>query len=153
MDYFELILKMFKTFHLFHHTLLDDLKSIKMQDDLNKTHKRVLMYLYRDGENIMSSLCKKLRLERGSMTSVIDTMFEKGLVERKRCATDRRKLYIRLTEKGKEDAKELERKWNTYLKEKLKNLSAAEIKKIDQSLDGLQEIYQKIADQGGNFDA
>ncbi|AZR72726.1 hypothetical protein BBF96_04565 [Anoxybacter fermentans] len=144
MDYFNLILKMLKTFHLLHQNLLSDFKNIDFDTNLNKTQRRVLMFLYCDGKNTMTSLCKKTELQRGSMTSVIDSLEELGLVQRTRSKDDRRQFFISLTQKGVQTAEKLKETMNLYLKRKLEYLTDDELQLFIQALDQLWQLNKKI---------
>ncbi|MDI3547429.1 MAG: hypothetical protein PWR10_1081 [Halanaerobiales bacterium] len=144
MDYFKLMLKMLKTFHLLSQNLLSDFKNTDFGIDLNKTQRRVLMYLYLDGKNTMTGLCKKNELQRGSMTSVIDHLEEKGLVKRERDKIDRRKFFILLTPEGVKIAEKLKKAMNDYLEKKLEHLSEEDIQLFSKTLSQLYELNEKI---------
>ena len=68
----------------------------------NMTQFHVLMYLQR---NIDKDVCQKdleveTNLKKASITGVIDSLVEKGFVERVVAKDDRRKNYIKLTQKA-----------------------------------------------------
>lgn len=71
----------------------------------------VLMYLHND-ENVCepAAIADKLSVPRQTMTSLIDTMVKKDLVTRKPHKSDRRRIQIIITEKGREVAKEFRNK-------------------------------------------
>lgn len=152
MDYFDLMHKMLKTFHLLHRNLLADFKNVDFNTELNRTQRRVIMHLFVDGEHTMSALCQRTELQQGSMTSVIDSLEEIGFVQRTRKQTDRRKLFITLTTNGLHMAEKLKVTMNQYLKEKLENLSQEEILEFEKTLDQLGKINQKLLHaKGGHY--
>jgi len=53
------------------------------------------------GPLTFSELSKKQLVSGGNMTVVVDNLEKEGIVERARCAEDRRQVYVRLTPKGK----------------------------------------------------
>lgn len=136
--------KMLKTFHLLHYNLMTDFKTVDFNTGLNKTQHRVIVHLYLDGEQTMSSLCQQTKLQQGSMTSVIDSLEEFGYVQRTRKQTDRRKLFITLTHSGLQIANQMKVTMNQYLKEKLENLSQEEILEFEEVLDQLAKINEKL---------
>ncbi len=144
MDYFQLMLKMLRTFHLVQRTLLNDFRNSDFNTNLNRTQRRVLMHLYEEEEHTMTALCKRTELQKGSMTSVIDSLEELNYVERKRKGTDRRKLFITLTPQGVVMAEQLRDAMNQYLEDKLQPLTKEDIYHFSQLLDQLWELNQKL---------
>ncbi len=60
-----------------------------------------------NGKKTMSQISDKLNLTPGSTTTAIDSLIEKKIVKREFDENDRRKVFISLTVKGKEIAKEI----------------------------------------------
>ncbi|MFR0713999.1 MarR family winged helix-turn-helix transcriptional regulator [Pseudomonas putida] len=54
-----------------------------------------------------AELCRYLGLDSGSMTRMLDRLVQKGLVERNRCALDRRQVRLALTSEGQRVANRL----------------------------------------------
>ena len=148
MDYFSLIIKMLKTSHLLNQNLFDDFKNMNLDQPLNKSQLNVLMYIYGDGKNTMSSLCEKTELKRGSMTSVIDSLEVLNLVQRQRDEEDRRRIFITLTQEGQQLAISIKDNMNQYLKERLKHLSEEEMQLFIQGLNQLSMFNKKLEGQG-----
>jgi DNA-binding MarR family transcriptional regulator len=48
----------------------------------------------------MSELSAELSLTSGGVTRLVDRMVERGLVERQHCPSDRRSIYVALTDQG-----------------------------------------------------
>lgn len=60
------------------------------------------LYAFRDGDSsTMSELAENIGAKLPSMTMMIDNLTEEGLVERARDEQDRRKVIVRLTDKGR----------------------------------------------------
>ncbi|WP_097461302.1 MarR family winged helix-turn-helix transcriptional regulator [Mangrovitalea sediminis] len=47
-----------------------------------------------------AEFCRELGLDSGAMTRMLDRLEKKGLIERRRCPTDRRVVRVDLTEEG-----------------------------------------------------
>jgi len=54
-----------------------------------------------------AELCRYLGLDSGSMTRMLDRLVQKGLIERNRCAEDRRQVRLALTSEGQRVANRL----------------------------------------------
>ncbi|MER2110209.1 MAG: MarR family transcriptional regulator [Desemzia incerta] len=79
----------------------DIIKQDMTKYGLNPTEFAVLELLYSKGEQQIQHIGKKILLSSSSMTYVIDKLEQKGHIERKPCATDRRVIFAHITEKGK----------------------------------------------------
>ncbi len=60
----------------------------------------VLKNLARSDNETAASLCRALHYDTGSMTRMLDRLQRKGLVARKRDTSDRRLVFLRLTDTG-----------------------------------------------------
>lgn len=60
----------------------------------------VLSSLWSRDPESTARICKDLAYDPGAMTRMIDRLEAKGLVQRRRCAEDRRLVNLELTEKG-----------------------------------------------------
>lgn len=69
-------------------------------DDLTLTQFAVLEALYHLGSLSQTEIGAKLLKSGGNITLVIDNLQRHGYVERRRCATDRRMIYVNLTPEG-----------------------------------------------------
>lgn len=69
---------------------------------LGKNQVRLIYFLYRKKEMLPSRLGMFLDMKKGSLTTLIDNLENMNLVYRRRDDADRRKIWISLTEKGKD---------------------------------------------------
>lgn len=60
----------------------------------------VLMQLRSGAAHNLRDICVSFRHDSGALTRVIDLLAERGLVERRRCEQDRRKVNLHLTPAG-----------------------------------------------------
>lgn len=70
-------------------------------DDLTLTQFAVMEALYHLGSLSQTEIGAKLLKSGGNITLVIDNLQKHNYVERKRCATDRRIIYVSLTPEGR----------------------------------------------------
>ena len=68
--------------------------------DLTLTEFGILEALYHKGPLLLGDVQRKILLSSGGVTYTVDRLAEKGLVERRECASDRRARYAALTPKG-----------------------------------------------------
>ena len=61
----------------------------------------LLEALYHKGDLLLGDLQRKMLVSSGGITYLVDRLAEKGLVERRECAEDRRARYAALTPKGR----------------------------------------------------
>lgn len=84
-------------------SLVTALSSVDVFDGkLTNSQFGVLEALYHKGELTSNELSVKILKTKGNLTMVIDNLAKKGLIERRRCKLDRRKVYITLTSEGKD---------------------------------------------------
>lgn len=69
---------------------------------LNPTEFAVLEMLYHKGETPLQKIGGQILIASGSITYVVDKLEKKGLMVREHCTKDRRVIYARITEAGKE---------------------------------------------------
>lgn len=60
----------------------------------------VLEALYHKGPLLLGDIQRKVLVSSGGVTYLVDRLQQRGLVERRPCATDRRATYAALTEEG-----------------------------------------------------
>lgn len=77
------------------------LTELAAEHDLSLTQLRLLGIL-RDREPTMLDLARHLKLEKSSVTGLIDRAVKRGLVERVAAAHDGRAIFVRLTPAGHE---------------------------------------------------
>ena len=92
---------------LLHKKLLAGLKDT----DLTLGQPKILDYLKEHNGSSQKEIAKGCHIEAASLTSVLNRMEEKGIVERKMLNNNRRSFYIFLTEKGKELQKIVEKEF------------------------------------------
>lgn len=122
---------------------LEYLKEYSSDYNVNKTQLRALMFIKNYGAINMTDLSYKLNVEKGSLTSMVDDLTNKGYVLRQKDLTDRRKYLIVITEKGINIASDFMNKLDAKLEEKLLKLSEQEQEKYIDAINTLQCILNK----------
>lgn len=117
---------------------------------INKTQERVLMMIHHHPFAQMSFLSREAGLERGSFTSVIDSLENAGLVERTRDANDGRAFTVRTTAEGKRVATRISTLFRAHVDETLDRLSTEDRSKFVRAIVELATLIPLLAEQGDN---
>ncbi len=98
------ITQLFLEFHPIHQRKITSLFSKDNSDTYkcNRNQIKAIMIIGRNIEMIPTMLGKCLGLQKGSLTTLLDSLEEMGLVSRTAHPADRRKTLISLTERGLE---------------------------------------------------
>lgn len=126
--YFQTIVKIVRTGHWVTDRISQELKEF----DATEPQFNVLWILRsRRGEPITVKEIQEKMVQRSSnVTRLIDKLLSKGMVERKECAANRRKLDITITQKGIDFLEKLERKVEHFHQSMRNNLDEKELKQL-----------------------
>ncbi|WP_416825693.1 MarR family winged helix-turn-helix transcriptional regulator [Ectobacillus polymachus] len=98
----------------------------------------VLRILNREKQEKVSKIAQELHVSSSHITAVSEKLIARDLLERTRCSTDRRVVFLKITEQGSKLVREMEERKTKYIKEKFATLSEEEMKiAID--------VFQKLA--------
>ncbi|SFI54126.1 DNA-binding transcriptional regulator, MarR family [Bacillus sp. 71mf] len=87
----------------------------------------VLRALYWKSPQMASQIASEVNVTSSHITAVTDRLARKGLVMRKRSNSDRRIVYLEITDSGREVAEKLENVRKEYYREKFQDWSDEEI--------------------------
>jgi DNA-binding MarR family transcriptional regulator len=99
----------------------------------------VIKLLETFGDLSLSNLSERIRAQNSTVTGIIDRMEREGLVSRERSASDRRVVFIRLSDKGRRLAQKIEVEPMQLFTQALADLSAADLKDFVRILGKLQK--------------
>lgn len=94
----------------------------------------VLEALYHKGPMLLGEVQRKILISSGGITYVVDRLVEKGLVERRDCATDRRARYAALTREGEALMRRIFPEHAAAIEEAMGGLSAREQEELTSLL-------------------
>ena len=95
-------------------------------DVCRKGELKMIEILGREGALMMSEIASHAGLSTSTLTTTMDGLVEKGLVQRERSENDRRVVRVELTKEGKTVYKEIEDFHLGLVRGMLSNLSTAE---------------------------
>ena len=105
---------------------------------------KILDYLKdHDGSN-QKEIARACFLEAGSLTTILNKMEEKGLIERKMLNGNRRTFHIFMTESGKKNQKLVEEAFTNIEKKALMDISREE---YEQFLSVYRKIYANLQER------
>jgi DNA-binding MarR family transcriptional regulator len=88
----------------------------------------VLQTLHKNSPLMASEIANELKVSSSHITAVTDRLVGKNYIQRVRSDSDRRIVYLEITEDGKKIANEMDLIKNEYLAIKFSNLSEEEMK-------------------------
>jgi DNA-binding MarR family transcriptional regulator len=109
--------------------------------------------LLRDGRSTVGSLAETLGLDKSTVTRVVDVLVRDGLLARTRDEkTDRRRVFVSLTPRGRALAKKLEQAADTYCERILERLPEQRRSEVLEVLDvlvaALAAVPQDVTQDG-----
>ena len=130
---------------LFNDFYLEDINQLISDKNVNKTQLRAWTFINNYGAIDMTELCNMLNIEKGSLTTMIDDLVEKGYVERVNDKKDRRRYIIVMTEAG--DV--LSDNFMTYLKgsleQKMERIGMDKMSSLVGSMENIINITESIS--------
>lgn len=110
----------------------------------NKNQIRAIMIIGKYEKISPSVLCRYMDMEKGSITTLIDSIEKMGLVTRKNDPNDKRKIWIQLTKEGEKSFVEHEKKFISQIEELFSTLPKDEVYKFSYNLSTIVKILNKV---------
>ncbi len=98
---------------------------------------KILDYLKDHDGSSQKDIAKACFLEAGSLTTILNKMEEKGLIERRILNGNRRSFHIFLTDEGREKMQLIDSSFSEIEKKALSDVS-------DEELENFMSVYKKI---------
>lgn len=114
---------------------------------LNQTEERVLMFVWDHDGTSMHFLSRKAGLEKGSLTTVIDSLEAAGLVSRTRDESDRRSFIVKPTQAGSLLAENIDALFDRHLESILGKLSPEDRNEFEQATAAFGRLIPLLANQ------
>ena len=102
-----------------------------------------------EGEIHPTDLCKRLGVTTPRITTILNDMEEKGLVERRISAVDRRKIVVTLTEAGNEVVEQKREKDREFLSKVCDRLSSEDADALLRILSAYADAYEEMLEAEG----
>lgn len=128
--FMTLIRELVRTYQAFEAYAMPDIR----QHGFNPAEFDVLVTLGNTPGMTLKELGESTLLFKTTLTSVVDRLQNKGLVERTPCQTDRRRTYARLTEAGEKTFQEVFPAHIAHLKERVGSIPKRERDRLVKAL-------------------
>jgi len=116
----------------------------KRVSGLESAQYQVLGVLMKSGPHSMSEIGRMLYISKPYMTVLIDSLMEKGWIERGNDPDDRRVVIITITSGGKKHLRRASEVYKTDVKTMLAGLGSEDIEQLCTSLEQLQKVLGKL---------
>lgn len=133
------------TFPYTMHVLMHDLDLSGHDPRLTKTQLNTLYVLHIHGRLNMSALSSHVNRQKGSFTSVVDSLERLGLIERRPDPKDRRVVNTELTPAGKKYMERARKIILEHLENKLHALTESERSDFREAVATINRITEKIS--------
>ncbi|HBT47417.1 MAG TPA: MarR family transcriptional regulator [Peptococcaceae bacterium] len=111
---------------------------------LKKNQQKLICHLFFEGEATPSELSRKVGLEKGSLTTLLDSLEKIGFIARKGDPRDRRKTLVSLTPRGRAHMEEVTARQRDIILELLKKLGRPEADELIASLKKAVDILERL---------
>lgn len=122
-------------------------KELAKRADLTGPQLTVVKLLEAFGDLSLSELSDRIRAQNSTVTGIIDRMERENLVTRERSKEDRRVVYIKLTSKGRELAREIPIEPMEVFKSALETLTQQEMKDLLRIMTKVAKRVRTIVDK------
>lgn len=110
--------------------------------DISNNDMHIIEAIGLGSDSTMSVVAKKLGITAGSLTTSVNSLVNKKYVVRERSETDRRVVYIRLTEKGRRAYRHHEDFHMQMTDAVIQSLDENEIPVLLKTLEGLSKFFR-----------
>jgi DNA-binding MarR family transcriptional regulator len=114
-------------------------------DFCNKNQIMAIMVIGKAESITPTALSKFINMEKGSLTTLVDSLEKKDYVQRFSDPSDRRKILLSLTAKGIKQMRIIEAQSQTVFAAMITNLDSSEIDEMYIGLKSLTKILKKIS--------
>ena len=105
---------------------------------LSNAQVRALFVLGAHEESTAGEIAERARLSPGAVSGMLDELEEAGIVSRVRCADDRRRVLVNLTDTGRKVLGERKRRWTKRWEDAMEGVD-------DRDIEAAAEVMRRIA--------
>jgi DNA-binding MarR family transcriptional regulator len=123
-----------------------------LQRGVSAGHLHLVSMLERHGGMPMSRIADVLDVSLSAATGLIDRMEERGLIERARVADDRRVVFVKVTDHGRQMLEDVDILQGEMLHSILKRLNPDRLRALSETLDDLRRAADEaVTAEPGQF--
>lgn len=136
-------IKKIRKFDRFYTVLTGSLDAGCHGNGYSATESEVLLEINSGKKCTAKSLSERLNIDKGYMSRIIKSFENRDLIVKEPSDIDRRTQIIRLTPKGKSEAKSLIYSANLHISELIKDLDEYECKRVCKAMEQIIEVFAK----------
>src|SRR5690554_6297224 len=125
-------------------TIADSLIKEQIGSDLTNDQHYTLRYINKVGSCTSTELADVFEVKKSAITAIINRLYEKGLIERTRDESDRRLVYLTLSDKGSELFSKTEERVHKLVETIIGEFSEEEIVQFLKTYGKLNDILLNI---------
>lgn len=119
---------------------------LRTHDGLNFTQEKALLAIYDNPKKSQKEVTFYLNLDKGAVSKIINTLVEKGYVERFPSPNDRRITLLDLTISGEKETLKIRKKFSKHIEEVLSSLPEDRKQELYDHLNQVVKITEEIID-------
>jgi DNA-binding MarR family transcriptional regulator len=113
-------------------------------DELTNDQHYILRYIYRSGECTSTELADAFEVNKSAITAIINRMVDREWIKRTRDESDRRVVYLTLTDTGNKLFEKTEEKVLSLVESIITKFDGKEVQNFLQTYEKLAEILLKM---------
>lgn len=117
-----------------------------IHEDLTSDQYYLLQHIMQQGPRTSSELAETFKVVKSSITAIVTRLVDRGLIERTRNESDRREVYLSLTERGRQIAEQVDHRISETVGVYLGHFKEEEIETV---LSGFERLARLVVEDGG----
>ncbi|WP_158175580.1 MarR family winged helix-turn-helix transcriptional regulator [Heyndrickxia camelliae] len=142
-DKIKTLIKRYEDVYLFATKRISSLISDMVLEDLSIEQYSMLRIIYHQGPLRAAELTEQLCVHKSAITAKVDKLESKGFISRERDQSDRRNVYITVTEEGKKICEKVELKIEKFVEQYLEELDTEDLELFINLYEKITNIIQK----------
>lgn len=122
----------------------ESLIKAQIGDELTNDQHYILRYIYRSGECTSTELADAFEVNKSAITAIINRMVDREWIKRTRDESDRRVVYLTLTDTGNKLFEKTEEKVLSLVESIITKFDEKEVQNFLQTYEKLAEILLKM---------
>lgn len=116
----------------------------EISEDLTNDQHYILRYIYKNGKATTTGLAEAFSVQKSAITAIVNRLVDKNLIMRTYDEADRRYIFLTLTEEGKKQFEESEKKIFNLVKSFITKFDREEIENFIKTYEKLASIIREI---------
>ncbi len=111
---------------------------------LTLPRRRLLMFLHESGPLRSSELAQRLAVTPRAVTALVDGLVESGYVERRPDPSDRRAMFVELTESGTAICSDMQRSFDSFATQLFAGIGSGDVDAALQTISVVRQNFERL---------